>query len=93
MKKLLITSITALALILIVGCRSMGKSGERSLVKVVALEQDCPVEKVKLLESFNRAGGGYFKLDACGKIVNYRKIGSVFMERESAEKMVDSLSN
>ena len=92
MRKLFKVSIVLLGLILIVGCRSMGKSGKGSLVKVVAIEQNCPVEKVKILESFNRAGGGYFKLDACGKIVNYRKIGSVFMEREAAQKMTDSLS-
>lgn len=92
MKKMLVLPIILLGLILAVGCRSMGKSGKRSLVKVVAIEQDCPVENVKILESFNRAGGGYFKLEACGEIVNYRKFGSTFMERESAQKMVDSLS-
>ena len=92
MNKLFKVSIILLGISLIVGCRSMGKSGKRSLVKVVAIEQDCPVENVKILESFNRAGGGYFKLEACDKIVNYKKIGSTFMEREAAKKMIDSLS-
>lgn len=74
-------------------CRSIGKSGLNSLVKVVSVEQDCPVENIKILESFHKSGGGYYKLEACGKVVRYKKIGSVFMESEKAEKMVDSLSN
>lgn len=91
MKKGVFLSFAVIAISLTIGCRSMGKSGLRSLVKVVAVEQDCPEENVKILDSFHKSGGGYYKLEACGKIVRYKKIGSVFMEQKAAEKLIDSL--
>ena len=48
------------------------------LKKHVAVENDCKVENVKLLDISEQKGNGMYKLCVKGKIMKYRRTGSVF---------------
>lgn len=48
------------------------------LKKHVAVENDCKVEDVKLLDISEQKGNGMYKLCVKGKIMKYRRTGSVF---------------
>ena len=48
------------------------------LKKHVAVENDCNVEDVKLLNISEQKGNGMYKLCVKGQIIKYRRTGSVF---------------
>ena len=48
------------------------------LKKHVAVENDCKVEDVKLLDISEQKGNGMYKLCVKGKIIKYRRTGSAF---------------
>jgi hypothetical protein len=87
MKKLLL--IVTLS-VLVTSCgslnRSMTGTTESKLIKTVSVEQGCSVENVKVLDKIRTMGNATYSLDACGKRVVYKQIGTVFMESSKAEE-------
>jgi len=66
---------------LVSGCSSFGINSEEKLLTTVAFDKDCPVEKVKVVNSVNVGfGEGDFKVEACGKKYRYMYTGSVYLE-------------
>jgi chaperonin cofactor prefoldin len=66
---------------------------EKNLIKTVSIEQDCPTENVKVIESLKGLHGATYSLEACGKKYVYKQVGSVFMESSKANKMINDLQN
>lgn len=72
MKKLLIlTGIISLA--------SCGVS-QKSVMKTVSIEKDCPRENIKVLEKEKGMGRATYKVKACGETYIYKVIGTTISE-------------
>jgi hypothetical protein len=59
------------------------KPNER-LRKHAAVENDCKPEEVKFIAMSQQIGGGTYSLCCKGKIVKYKKIGTVFMKADQS---------
>lgn len=92
MKKLLLIVTTST---LVTSCgslnRSMTGTTESKLIKTVSVEQGCSVDNVKVIDKIRTAGNATYSLDACGKRVVYKQIGTVFMESSKAEETVKNM--
>lgn len=66
--------------------RSMTGTTESKLIKTVSVEQGCSVENVRVIDKIRTMGNATYSLDACGKRVVYKQIGTVFMESSKAEE-------
>lgn len=73
--------------------RAMFGTTEKNLVKTVAIEQGCNKENVKVVDRIKGLHGATYSLDACGKRLVYKQVGSVFMESSKADNITKSLSN
>ena len=72
--------------------RTVFGTTEATLVKTVAIEQNCPSENVKIIEKVKGLHGATYSLDVCGKRMVYKQVGSVFMEASKADNLVNSMS-
>lgn len=92
MKKLLLIATTSVC---VVSCgslnRSMTGTTESKLLKTVAVEQGCLVENVRVIDKIKTMGNATYSLDACGKRVVYKQIGTVFMESSKADETVKNM--
>ena len=68
--------------------RTMFGTTENTLIKTVAIEQNCSSENVKIIEKVKGLHGATYALDVCGKRVVYKQVGSVFMEGEKANELL-----
>ncbi len=73
--------------------RTMFGTTEKTLLKTVSVEQGCEQENIEIVDSVKGLHGATYSLDVCGKRMVYKQVGSVFMEKEEAEKTVKELSN
>ena len=64
---------------------------ESKLLKTVAVEQGCLVENVRVIDKIKTMGNATYSLDACGKRVVYKQIGTVFMESSKADETVKNM--
>ena len=91
MKKFLLIGYTSIAL---VSCGAVNRTvfgtTEETLIKTVAIEQNCPSENVKIIERVKGLHGATYALDVCGKRIVYKQVGSVFMEASKADEMINS---
>lgn len=94
MKKIVLFTVSSIFLI---SCgpimRTASGSTEKNLIKTVSIEQECAIENIEILDKVKRSGGATYSLSACGSKVVYKQVGSLFMEAEEADKMVESLKN
>ncbi|MGJ8745799.1 hypothetical protein [Polaribacter sp.] len=93
MKKII--AFTLLSTLLACGSvnRTVFGTTEKNLIKTVAIEQNCSKEKIKIVDSIKGLHGATYSLDACGKRIVYKQVGSVFMESSKADKMIKEFSN
>ena len=77
--------------LILVSCGSVNRTmfgiTESTLVKTVAIEQNCPSESIKILEKVKGLHGATYSLDVCGKRLVYKQVGSVFMEASKADEI------
>ena len=57
------------------------KANER-LRKHVAVENDCKLEDIKFINMTEKFGNGMYSLCVKGRIMKYKKVGTVFMRAE-----------
>ena len=57
------------------------KTNER-LRKHVAVENDCKLEDIKFINMTEKFGNGMYSLCVKGKLMKYKKVGTVFMKAE-----------
>ncbi|WP_288447628.1 hypothetical protein [uncultured Chryseobacterium sp.] len=90
MKNLLL--IGSLSIVLL-SCEATAKAThgatESKLIKIVSVEQGCPVENIKIIDK----GRGSYALDVCGKRKVYRQAGSTFMESSKMQVIMNSAGN
>ena len=88
MKKSFLAGFVSLILI---SCGSVNRTmfgvTESTLVKTVAIEQNCPSENVKILDKVKGLHGAAYSIDACGKKLVYKQVGTVFMEAPKADEI------
>ena len=60
----------------------MEKKKNERLRKQVAVENDCNPEDVKFISLTEGMGNGMYSLCVKGKIMKYKKVGTVFMRAE-----------
>ncbi|MDE5483484.1 hypothetical protein KRE28_16885 [Elizabethkingia meningoseptica] len=81
MKKLLFVAITTFS---VASCGSLNRTfygtTESTLIKTVAIEQNCPKENIKVVERLKGVHGATYAVEACGKRYVYKQSGSVFVE-------------
>lgn len=86
-----------IATVILVSCgsvsRTMFGATETTLIKTVSIEQNCDKEKVKIIDKVKGLHGATYSIDACGKRVVYKQIGTVFMEASQADKTIDNLKD
>lgn len=94
MKKLLFAVTTALT---VTSCgavsRSTTSTTETKLIKMVSVEQGCPVENIKVIDKVQGMGSGSYALDVCGKRMVYKKAGNTFMESNKMQIIMNSAGN
>ena len=77
--------------LILVSCGSVNRTmfgiTESTLVKTVAIEQNCPSESIKILEKVKGLHGATYSLDVGGKRLVYKQVGSVFMEASKADEI------
>lgn len=94
MKKLLLTLFISTFLFSCgSGARTVFGTTEKTLIKTVSIEQNCPQEDIKVLDSTKGLHGATYALDVCGKRMVYKQVGSVFMEQSVADETVKNLQN
>ncbi len=88
MKRLLLIGIVS---ILLNSCGAAARTtlgGTNSdLIKTVSIEQGCPKENIKILESVRKMGSATYSLDVCGKKMIYKMSGNVFMEASKFDNL------
>ncbi|WP_372483325.1 hypothetical protein AB9J70_06855 [Elizabethkingia anophelis] len=67
----------------------MGYSNEE-VIKTVAIEQNCPKDSIKILDKISRMGHATYSIDACGKHVVYKRVGSVLMESSKLNETINA---
>lgn len=68
--------------------RTMFGATEHRLIKTVAIEHNCSEDSVKIINKTKRVGNATYSLDACGKRVVYKQVGSVFTESKQMDSML-----
>lgn len=69
--------------------RTVMGTTENTLLKTVAIEQNCQADNVKIIEKVKGFHGATYALDVCGKRVVYKQVGTVFMEASQADKLLN----
>lgn len=94
MKKAILIILTSLFLF---SCGAVNRTvfgtTEKTLIKTVSIEQNCPKENIKVVDKNKGLHGATYALDVCGKRIVYKQVGSVFMESTKADKMVEKFNN
>ncbi|MBI6121180.1 hypothetical protein [Salegentibacter maritimus] len=89
--------LSALTIILFISCGSVNRTlfgtTEKTLVKTVAIEQDCDKENIEVVDSVKGLHGATYSLNVCGERMVYKQVGSVFMEESKADKKIEELQN
>ncbi len=75
---------------LTISCSSAKYLGydEKSVVKTAAVEHNCPVEKVKVINKIKKLGNSTYLLEICGERKVYKTVGSVIMEKEKVGEFI-----
>ncbi|MFL0114048.1 hypothetical protein [Tenacibaculum maritimum] len=73
--------------------RTMFGTTEKTLIKTVSIEQNCPKENIKITDRNKGLHGATYALEVCGKRITYKQVGSVFMESKKADKMAEKFNN
>jgi hypothetical protein len=94
MKNLLLISSLSIVL-LSCGAISRGTTGttESKLIKIVSVEQGCPVENIKIIDKVKGMGSGSYALEVCGKRMVYKQAGTTFMESSKMQTIMNSVGN
>lgn len=88
MKKLLLIGIVSIVLNSCGAAARTTLGGTNSdLIKTVSIEQGCPKENIKILESVRKMGSATYSLDVCGKKMIYKMSGNVFMEASKFDNL------
>lgn len=74
------------------GVSPIGQMGysDKEVIKTVAIEQNCPKEDIKILDKINRLGHATYSIEACGKHVVYKRVGSVLMESSKLNETINA---
>ncbi|MCQ9635151.1 hypothetical protein MP477_09325 [Chryseobacterium sp. WG23] len=94
MKNLLL--IGSLSIVLLsCGAITRGTTGatESKLIKIVSVEQGCPVENIKIIDKVKGMGSGSYALEVCGKRMVYKQAGTTFMESSKMQNIMQSVGN
>lgn len=85
MKKLFL--ITTAFLLLSCGSvtRTMFGTTEKTLVKTVSIEQNCPQENIQITDKKKGIHGATYALEVCGKRMIYKQVGTIFMEASKTD--------
>jgi uncharacterized protein YcfL len=87
--------IVLLSVLMLTSCgsasRTMFGTTEKNLINTVSIEQNCPAEKIEILQKEKGLHGATYALNVCGNRVVYKQIGSVFMESSKADATVKSI--
>ena len=75
--------------ILLISCASAMGYAEDDVVKTASVEHGCPVEKIKVIDKIEKMGNATYNLEICGKQIVYKRIGSVIMQADKVEKMIN----
>ncbi|MCQ4142005.1 hypothetical protein [Chryseobacterium sp. EO14] len=90
MKNLLL--IGSLSIVLL-SCEATAKAThgatESKLIKIVSVEQGCPVENIKIIDK----GRGSYALDVCGKRMVWKQAGTTFMEASKMQVIMNGAGN
>lgn len=74
--------------------RTISGTTKNDLLKQVAVENNCPRDNVTIIKKHNRAGGGTFLLDVCGKEMVYRQLGySIHKVSEDQDEVKEDYEN
>lgn len=68
--------------------RTMFGTTEKTLIKTVSIEQNCPKENIKIIDKNKGLHGATYALEVCGKRMVYKQVGSVFMEQSELDKTI-----
>lgn len=65
-------------------CATMGWTSDRdTLLKTASFDHDCPPEQIKILgEQEEGLGAASFKLEVCGKVRRYKRMGTLYTDAE-----------
>lgn len=72
--------------------RTLFGTTKGTLRETVAIEQNCPKDNIKIINSVRGLHGATYAVDACGKRVIYKQVGSVFMEESTSNETINNLS-
>ncbi len=79
-----IKTLSASILVLLANCAVMPSKdtfeSSEKLIGTVAFDTDCPKKKIQILKSEHGMDWGRYNINACGKSLKYKRIGSVYME-------------
>jgi len=57
---------------------------DSELLTTVAADTGCAIEQIRIIEREDTAGQGDYSVEACGRIRNYRRTGSVYFSAAHA---------
>ncbi|WP_299135485.1 hypothetical protein [uncultured Tenacibaculum sp.] len=89
MKKIVLINLISL---LLLSCGAVNRTvfgaTEKTLIKTVSIEQNCPKENIKVVDENKGLHGATYALDVCGKRMVYKQVGSVFMEATKMDETI-----
>lgn len=92
MKKIILITLASLFLF---SCGAVNRTvfgtTQKTLIKTVSIEQNCPKENIKITEKNKGLHGATYALDVCGKRMVYKQVGSVFMEQSKLDKTIEKV--
>lgn len=64
-------------------------STEKKLIKTVSIDQNCPVDSIRITDKVKNMAHATYALEVCGKRMVYQQLGTAFMEKSKAEETVE----
>lgn len=81
-----------LGLIIISSCKSVVNatqgSTEKTLIKTVSIDQNCPVDSIRVTDKVKNMAHATYALEVCGKRMVYQQLGTAFMEKSKAQETI-----
>ncbi len=68
--------------------RTLGGVTEKKLRKQISIEQNCPIDQIKILKKLKSVGNATYEVEACGKKYIYKQYGSIFIESSQADQLL-----
>lgn len=61
---------------------------EKTLIKTVSIDQNCPLDSIRVTDKVKNMAHATYAIEVCGKRMVYQQLGTAFMEKSNAQETI-----